>query len=60
MKAVTNPFQFLLLLHNKCKSVLQLLQFPSLLSYLALKRQKIRNQRGMKRDFLNLLTCAAD
>lgn len=37
MKAVTNPLQFFLLLNNKCERVLQFLQLPALLSYLALK-----------------------
>lgn len=37
MKAVTNPLQFFLFLHNKRKCVLQLLQLASFLSYLALQ-----------------------
>lgn len=40
MKAVTNPLQFFLLLHNKRERVLELLQLSSLLSYLALKEAK--------------------
>lgn len=36
IKVVTNPLQFFFLLHDKRECVLQVLQLPSFLSYLAL------------------------
>lgn len=51
MKAVTNPLHFFLLLHNKCECVLQFLQLPSLLSYLALEETHIS-----RRDMFNSRT----